>query len=210
MLVFSAKTGPLVITKLANLPASRLPTMSETPKRVAGVEVKASNAFCSLKPYCIALRRFGIKLLTSFNPFAVNAKVNPAFSKLDGFVGANSQCFMSAMFTKRASVGSSKSIACGKSKGKMKFAFDAFISSMRWYSLPLALIMYWMPNSSPILSARKTDHLSVTSNICGNVWISLKDAKDKFIPSFAGFDLYQAASKKFWRKSAIEPIKEPG
>ena len=210
MLVLSAKTGPLVITKFANLPASRLPTISDTPKIAAGFVVNASKAFCSLKPYWIALRTFARKLVTSFNPWVVSAKVNPAFSKVAGFVGANSQCFISATFTKRASVGSSKSIATGKSKGNMNFAFVAFISSMRWYSLPLALMMYWTPNSSPILSARNTDHLSVTSKIWGRPWISLKDAKDKFVPSFAGFDLYQAASKKFWRKSAIEPIKEPG
>jgi hypothetical protein len=66
------------------------------------------------------------------------------------------QCFKSANETNLASVGSSTSIACGKFMGTIKLALVAFISLMRWYSLPLPLMINCTPNSSPTLSAE--DH----------------------------------------------------
>ncbi len=134
----------------------------------------------------------------------------PAFSNAPRLVGANSQCFRSATFTKRASVGSSKSMVCGKLSGRMKVAFVDLISSMRWYSLPLPLMMYCTPNSSPILSARSADHLSLVSKICGKLLFALKLCKLRFRPSCTGFVLYQFASRYCWRNKAMLPINELG
>jgi len=55
----------------------------------------------------------------------------PAFSKLAGMVGANSQCFISDRETNLASLGSSTSCAWGKFNGRMKVALVALISLMR-------------------------------------------------------------------------------
>ena len=181
--------------KLAIFPASRLPTLSYIPKSVAGFFVNASNAFFSLKPACIALRIFVKKLLLSFKPLAVIAKLILAFSNAAALPAAISQCFKLAREINLASVGSSTSIACGKFMGNIKKALVAFISCIRWYSLPLPFMINCTPNSSPALSARKSFHLSLLSNICGNAWLLLNACSDKLMPSVAGLVLYHCASR---------------
>ena len=109
--VFSANTGPVVIRKLAILPASRLPTLSYTPSKVAGTLVKASNALVSVSPISNDFRRLVINCLGSLRSAVVKQKGIFAFSKAPGFEGASSQCFISARDTALASFGSSTSIA---------------------------------------------------------------------------------------------------
>src|SRR5436190_23778981 len=105
--------GPFVTRKFASLPASRLPTLSYTPRVIAGVFVKASIAFVSLKPYSIALRRLAQKVAVLLRSDVVKQQGIPAFSNAAAFVGASSHCFISSKETNRASLGSSTSIACG-------------------------------------------------------------------------------------------------
>ena len=90
---------------------------------VAGVLVIASKAFVSERPYCTAFLRFAKNCLLSFISAVVIENGIPAFSKAAGLVGANSQCFISAKETKRASLGSSTSSAAGKSTPIINVAF---------------------------------------------------------------------------------------
>ena len=82
---------------------------------VAGVLVKASKAFDSDKPKRIAFLRLAKNVLLSLKSALLILKETFAFSKAAKLVGANSQCFISVKETKRASLGSSTSMASGKS-----------------------------------------------------------------------------------------------
>ena len=76
--------------------------------------VSASNARVSDKPISMAFLKFVIKVFSALESAVVKQKGIPAFSMAPAFVGASSQCFMSAKETARASLGSSTSIAVGK------------------------------------------------------------------------------------------------
>ena len=179
---------------------------------MAGVFVSASKAFVSVRPYSRAFLRLAKNCLVSFKSAAVMQKLMPAFSNAAGFVGAISQFFKSASDTNLASLGSSTSIACGKFKGRIKLAFVAAISAMRWYSLPPPLIINCTPNSSPIRSARRSFHLSFASKICGSNKLLFQACRLRLVPSVglllcpAGKFLYHCASKKVWRSKAMVPI----
>src|SRR5262249_13011280 len=132
---------------------------------------------------------------TSRRSAVVIAKGIFAFSNAAGFVGASSQFLRSARETYFASFGSSTSWVAGKLSVRIKDAFVAAISLMRWYSFPPALIIYCTPNSSPILSALISLHLSLASKICGRFCSSFHAWRLIFIPSFAGLVLYHWASR---------------
>ena len=146
--------------KLANFPASMLPTLSYTPNQVAGVFVSASIAAFSDKPFSMAFLTLAKNDLASLKSALVKQKGMPAFSIAPGLVGASSQCFMSCNETSLASAGSSTSIATGKFKCTISGALVAATSLILWYSFPVALIMYCTPNSSPTRSARITPQTS--------------------------------------------------
>ena len=142
MAVFSLKTFPVVTRKLAILPCSSEPTMLPTPRVLAGVEVNASSALLSESPFSMALRRLDMNAEGERRSAVVRQKGILAFSKAAALVGASSQCFMSASETNLASLGSSTSMAMGKFKGTIRVDPVAAISAIRWYSLPLVLMMY--------------------------------------------------------------------
>ena len=128
--------------KLANFPSSKLPTIFDTPNIEAGVVVSASKALVSDKPLSIAFLRLVMNAAGARRSAVVRQKGIPAFSNAAGFVGASSQCFMSETETNLASFGSSTSIAIGKFRDTINVDFVAKMSLMRWYSLPLLLMMY--------------------------------------------------------------------
>ena len=192
--VLSLNTFPVVIRKLANLPSSKLPTILETPNTDAGVVVSASNAFASDKPLSIAFLRLVMNVAGERRSAVVKQKGIPAFSNAAGLVGASSQCFISDTDTNLASLGSSTSMAIGKFNGTINVDLVAAISFTRWYSLPLDLMMYCTPNSSPILSARTIFHLSFASNTCGKDCVLFHAIKLKFTPSLSALFLYHFAS----------------
>ena len=113
IVVFSLKTLPVVMMKLASLPCSWLPTMPVTPSVAAGVVVSASSAFVSESPFSIAFLRLPMKADGLRRSAVVRQNFIPAFSTAAALVGASSQCFMSASDTNLASLGSSTSMAMG-------------------------------------------------------------------------------------------------
>ena len=98
---------------MAIFPASKLPTLSKAPIKVAGDFVRASKALDSDKPFSIAFRRLAEKSVTVVKSAVVKQKLIPSFSKVAALVGANSQCFKSSKPTNLSSLGSSTSIAAG-------------------------------------------------------------------------------------------------
>ena len=195
MAVLAAKTGPLVMRKLASLPVSRLPTLSYTPSNWAGVRVSASRALVSESPYSIAFLRLARNALLSLRSAVVRQKGIPAFSNAAGLAGASSQFLRSARDTNLASLGSSTSIACGKFRGTIKVALVPAISRILWYSLPPPLMMYCTPNSSPILSALSAVHLSVASKSWGRDCISFHAFMERFVSAVFSLALYHLASR---------------
>ena len=73
-----------MIKKLANLPLSKLPTLSYTPSISAGVLVRASIILLSESPYSLAFCKLRANWLTLDKSAVVNAKGIPAFSKAAG------------------------------------------------------------------------------------------------------------------------------
>ncbi len=151
--------------KLAILPLASVPILSDTPNISAGISVRDFNACVSLNPWSIAVRRFVQKSRALAIPYDVMAKRIAAFSIMAGLFGASSQSFNCSYVTFRACNGSSTSNASGKVSGIMKLLPVAFMASIRRYSSPSVLKIYFFPNSLAILSARNTLSGSVASNI---------------------------------------------
>ncbi len=153
--VFRSKTSPSVMTKLASLPGSTVPSWSARPNRVAGVSVRAFSAESLASPLVTALRSCLRKSLVDDNLSVVKAKVIPAAATRAGFSGAMSQCSNDSRVTFSAA---SAVLTLGgreKFRGRITKRLVAAISSSRRYSCPLPRTIRFSPNSLANRSARR-------------------------------------------------------
>ena len=155
--------------------------------------VKAAKALSLSKPYFIAFCKLVWKDFTDFKERVVKAKFTPLSDntfKLDGSwfhlrISLNDIC--------SAKSGFETSKALLKLIGIIKLALVALISLILSNSSPEPTIVYWIPNSSPTLSALKASNKFPVSKIWTKFLLLFSASKAKSL--FFMFPLaYQEAS----------------